>query len=193
MKNKIFISVVLAVILAATMSVGCFAYEAIWSLSDNDYVADSYSGYPMAIASRSYSYHSYSMILDCSLSVQSLPVTQTRNCSSNIVYGIWGTSFSYSNIRLYYDLLYTGPLSFDDYILIMAEQGYNSYTLIYSDVGNYTTGSVSVSKSPLVSTGYLYYFKNTFNSYYQSLYSGQLNNNVAFCLESNIQPHIYYN
>ena len=194
MKKKIIVSVVLAVILAASMSIGCFAYVTTDHLSTNTDVEDSFTSLSLANASRTYSYHSYSMIFDCNVGVQSLAVMGTNKSYSNLNFRIKKYNKTFTETATDYTnyCINHGPVSFDYYLLNVLSYTVSNSSTLYSYSGSYTTSSDSVSYSPVVSNNSVYYCSNIFNSYYKSLYNGQLDYSVAFTLQSYTQPNIYY-
>ena len=195
MKKKIFVSVVLVVIMVVTMSFGSFAYTATYSLSTNTDVEDSFTSLSLANASRTYSYHSYSMVLDCNVGVQSLAVMGTNKSFSNVNFKFKKYNSNYNSMIYEYGIYCrdVSPVSLDYFLVNAFPSNTSSFTTLYSYSGSFTTSSDSVSYSPIVTNNSVYYCSNVFNSYYKSLYNGQLDYSVAFTLQSYTQPNIYYN
>ncbi len=193
MKKKIIVSVVLAVVLAATMSIGCFATEATWSFSTNDVVDDMMNIYALADTTRSYSYASYSMLVSCNLTITSNTIANI-NTNSAIYLNIKKLDSTYNNAYTDYITDPEGTTSFDAYIRKKAPSA--NGTQVYNDPYNYTTTYDTVSYSFIPTTNSLYYYENNNNSYvaipYGNMYYGSSKKNVVFGLETILQPHFYY-
>ncbi len=191
MKKKIIVSVVLAVVLAATMTVGCFASEATWSLYDSNHIYDNnINNLELASTTKQFSYASYSMMLSNVFNIQSKPVSNGMSHSS-ILYSIRKLNISYYDLYESYD----DPeitVSFDEYVLNHASN--YSYTQIHSDYGstNSTTNSLNLNHSDIVLSNSLYLYNINYSSYYSSTYYGSLYEKVVFGLETYSSPHIFY-
>lgn len=190
MKNRIILSIVMTIILTISMSFACFASENTWSLNTSEYVEDFSSSLPLATGTRSYSYHSYNMVLDYSVSVTSLAVVGNNKSLSNISLSVRKTNQSYSDV--YNDYVHTPGITYGFDVYVLAVVPSKSYTTVDSFSSNYSTGTTSYSNYFIPNTNSLYYFRNYDSSYYNTQYIGQLNYSIIFGLQNYTQPHIFY-
>ena len=192
MKKKLIISVVLAVILAATMSIGCFAIESTWGLNTNRSFKSSNGIYTLASVTREYSYSSTSFTATCTLSVQSKTISgDWTNSKINLV--IKELNIDYSDALTLYNNNPGSASSFDEYIRENAP--YLNYTSIGGYPGQYTTSSDNTTQYFPATADTLYYYDNVFHSFIFLNYhkfSGSLDYSVVFGLDTNSQPHYFY-
>ncbi len=193
MKKKIIVSVVLAVILAATMTVGCFALESSDGLMDSKSIYSSSSYYELASTTREYSYNDNQNSVAFDFSIQSKAVSGDQT-NSSMDFIIKKLNVSYSDAQAFYNYSPGNATSFYQYIKD------NINTLTYNIIGtpyyasNINTYS-SYTNSTSVSSNELYYFDNKYSSFIFlgfHKYSGSIDRSVLFALDNSLNSHFYY-
>lgn len=192
MKKTIFISLVLAVILAASMSFGSFATIVDdTELYTYDYIADSYSSTPIGTVQNDFSYHSYNNVIDYEIGVNSMVIANVNSCvrmSSMTVELLKVTYNSTWNFYQNFSSYYTWEEFVKNIIPTFGYTTLDSYTN-----SSYTTSSYYVNDWQTLNVDRFLRFEVNADAYYKALYSGNLNYSVTFAVENgNTQFHYYY-
>lgn len=188
--KKSVLSIAMALIIATIMSLGCFATEANWGFNQTDSML--YNTIELASITRQYSYASYSMALECSISLQPKAISDIMTRVYSDFY-IRKLNVNYSDALAFYASS-GSSLSFDQYMLNMVSS--LSYTSIDNIYHNYTTDTIIIEDMRYITNRneiYWYYSINKAKYNGSSYYFKQLNQSVLFATELYTgQPHFYY-
>ena len=192
--KKSVLSFAMALIIAAIMSLGCFATEVTWGFSDSSRsIYNSTYTVELASISRQYSYSSVSMALTSYISVQPKAVSGTM-CRVKADLEIRDLGITYASALGLYTVHPGTATSFEEYLFEALD--YLDYTTIVELTNGYSTKAITISDQRYVTQGNkLYWLAN--NNYAEHLYSpyyyNELTLNVIFGTENTIsQPHFYY-
>ncbi len=193
MKKTVVLSILMAIILAASLSFSCFATESTnYYISANKDILCNTSGISLGYCNKLLAYNSTSYLLNYLVGVTAdyVDATHKANVKFSLTAGVLNMDY-YDAHDMY---LAAGPtVQFDEYIVNVARTiGFD----VITDTDNpaYTTGTYSHQSSiPSIAQGNLYCVAVTGSGYYKNIYNGSMRFDTVFCTINNyLDCHFYY-